>query len=217
MKLTNWFPVLINGGINFMKKLKTFALAFFLLITPILFLEHMKIVTSEEELREDMSNLEKVVASLEKDLENSSNKINELMEENKRIIPLEDEIASLKTSVKYQDFKDSISTIETYKKTKKFNELSELVALVKYSSYTTDKEGNCPCGMVFNEKTIEWKPNQVLELSEFRFDTDRIYLTFNTVQSIDHNYQFVMIKSRSMEDAEELWRIEEIKLVEKES
>ncbi|MCS0670026.1 hypothetical protein [Cytobacillus firmus] len=95
-----------------------------------------------------------------------------------------------------------------------FEEENAFIAIKDGSgSYTRDSLGKCHCG--FNGKGFEWIPNSVLDLKEFRIEKDKIRLTYQTVEEVKQDYQFVMSKAPGQYDSEEKWRVEEITLVEK--
>jgi predicted nuclease with TOPRIM domain len=203
-----------------MKNIKVYGVGLILVITFLAILDNLNISDSALELKEENDKFVVEVFRLEKESGNSSNQINELKDENKRLAEnltyLEEEVDALKTTIDYQDFNDAINTIESYKSTKEFKDTSKFLTLNNWTGFTTlDREGNCPCIINFKEGSIEWKPNTVLELMEFKVEKEKILLTYNTVEQIQHTYQFVMIKGPSLEGREEKWRIEGIRLNEK--
>ncbi|MEK3822493.1 hypothetical protein MKY20_25790, partial [Cytobacillus sp. FSL W8-0315] len=120
---------------------------------------------------------------------------------------------TLSQGCEYKEFIAALSTIESYKASQSFQEATKFMAFKDGQGYfTTDKAGNCPCGFGFNGKGFEWIPNAVLDLKEFRIEKDKVYLTYNTVEDIKTNYQFVMTKAIGKYDSVKKWRIEDIKL-----
>lgn len=63
---------------------------------------------------------------------------------------------------------------------------------------TKDSAGNCLSGISFGSRSIEWILSSVLELKEFRIEKERIFLTYNTVEKIRNDYQFVMTKTKTI-------------------
>jgi len=189
------------------KDLKTSALVLLIVVIALGVFDNLKISDEVEELQEEKQKLSKQIASLEKELENSSKISDELETANKRLvenlIQLKEEVDSLK-SVDYQEFIEAISTVESYKAAETLEEARQFMS--KWvGSYRLDQASTCPCGWIFNGGGIEWIRNAVVELSEFTIEKEKILLTYNTIEEIERNYQFVMMK-------EEGWKIEEIKL-----
>jgi regulator of replication initiation timing len=206
----------LEGGYDLKKNFKTYALVIVLIFTTIAIIDNLRISDVAEELQKDKDNLVKQVANFEQDLGNSSNNLEELEKENEllteEISNFKKEVEVLKSPVNYQDFIDAISAVESYKEVESFIKTKEFFALSMYTSFsTTDRVGNCPCGISFRTGGIEWMPNSVLELKEFRIERERIFLTYNTVEIIRHDYQFVMTKTKGYKDEVERWRIEYIK------
>ncbi|MCM3595605.1 hypothetical protein M4D55_07385 [Metabacillus idriensis] len=203
------------------KNFKTYALLIVLIFTTIAIIDNLRISNVAEELQKDKDNLVKQVANFEQDLGNSSSNLKELKRENELLTDdisnLEKDIEDLKSPVTYQDFLNAISTVESYKDVESFNKTSEFYNFFSSSKNIgfspKDSAGNCPCSV----GKIEWMPNSVLELREFRIDKERIFLTYNTVEKIKNDYQFVMIKTKESYDNVERWRIEEINLKGKEN
>ncbi|USK32583.1 hypothetical protein LIT25_18555 [Bacillus sp. F19] len=203
------------------KNFKTYALLIVLIFTTIAIIDNLRISNVAEELKKDKENLVKQVATFKQDLGNSSNNLEELKQENELLTEdisnLEKDIEGLKSPVTYQDFLNAISTVESYKDVESFNKTSEFYNFFSSSKNIgfspKDSAGNCPCSV----GEIEWMPNSVLELREFRIDKERIFLTYNTVEKIKNDYQFVMIKTKESYDNVERWRIEEINLKGKEN
>lgn len=129
---------------------------------------------------------------------------------------MEEEVESLRSAIEYQEFTAAINTIESYKASQSFQEASKFIAFKEGGGHITMDTGNCPCEFGFNGKGFEWVPNAVLDLKEFRIEKDKVYITYNTLEEIKNNYQFVMTKSIGRYDSVKKWRIEEIKRVTKE-
>lgn len=111
----------------------------------------------------------------------------------------------------------AIDVVETYKAAGDFEEVFELIAVDNFTGFgTIDQEGNCPCSINFKYSNLDWKPGVVMNLSEFSIEKGKILLTYFTVENLESNYQFVLTRSDGFYDMTEKWRIEEIRLVEKE-
>lgn len=207
---------------NLKKDFKTSALIILLVITVIALLDNARTSESAAVLNENRNELNEKVASLEKEIEKRSKTTDELKRDNDRLAEnlsdLEEEVAAAQSPVRYQDFKDAISVVEAYKAAGDFKEVIELIALYNGVGYgTLDNEGNCPCSISFKDGSFEWSPGVVLELIEFSIEKGRIILTYLTVEDLDHNYQFFLTRSEGFYDMTEKWRIEGIRLKEKEN
>jgi regulator of replication initiation timing len=215
----------LEGGYDLKKNFKTYALVIVLIFTTIAIIDNLRISNVAEDLQKDKDNLVKQVANFEQDLGNSSNNLEELKKENELltedIFDFKKEVDALKSPVNYQDFIDAISAVESYKDAESFNRAKEFFAFSKDTGFSTafstiDSAGNCPCGISFRGGGIEWIPNTVLELKEFRIEREKIFLTYKTVESIRRDYQFVMTKTKTIGFSNnykvEKWGIEEIKL-----
>ncbi|MBT2684751.1 hypothetical protein [Bacillus sp. ISL-37] len=205
---------------NWNKDFKTSALIILLVITAIALLDNARTADFAVNLEDDKNRLEKKVISLEKEIERQSRMTDDLKYENDalgvNLSTLEEEIAVAQSSVQYQDFMDAISVVETYKAAEEFKEVIELIAVGNFTSFTLDQEDNCPCSIHFKYSNLDWIPNVVLNLSEFNIEKGRIVLTYLTVEDLENNYQFVLTKSVDYYERTEKWRIEEIRLIEKE-
>lgn len=204
------------------KNFKTYALLIALIFTTIAIIDNLRISNVAEGLQKYKDNLVKQVANFEQELGNSSNNLEELKKENELltedISDFKKEVEALKSPVNYQDFIDAVSAVESYKDEKSFNKAKEFFAYSMDTVFSTgfstkDSAGNCPCSISFGGKTIEWIPSSVLDLKEFRIETERIFLTYNTVEKIRNDYQFVMTKTFGFNNnyKVEKWGIEEIK------
>ncbi|NKE05860.1 hypothetical protein [Mesobacillus selenatarsenatis] len=206
---------------NWKKDFKTSALIILLVITAIALMDNARTADSAAKLEEDKNRLETKVTSLEKEIERRSRMTDDLKNENDTLAVnlsnLEEEVAASQSSVRYQDFMDAISVVETYKAAGEFKEVIDLIALGNFTSFgTLDQDDNCPCTINFKYSNLEWIPGVVLDLSGFKIEKGRIVLTYLTVEDLEDNYQFVLTKSDGFYDRTEKWRIEEIRLVEKE-
>jgi len=204
------------------KQLKTYAFLLIVIITAIAILDNLKVSDAAGELQENRDKLELKVARLEKEFETVSNAKTELLEDNKRLeenlLQLEEEVRALKSSVATNDFKDAVAAIESFKSKQTFKETLEFLAASNgVGAGTLDREGNCPCSFTFQGDSIEWIPNAILDLQAFSIDKEKILLTYNTVNYLEHDYQFVMAKEAGWKDFTKKWRIVGIKLVEKET
>ncbi len=205
------------------KNLKTYGLIILAIFSTLAIIDNLRISDVADNLEKDNAKLVADITSLEKKLENSSKTSEELLNENEELVEktanLEDDIVGLKTSLAYQDFIEAMNTIESYKSASTIKEARDLVAFNHGSGYSTiDREGNCPCFMSFRMygKAVEWKPNMILSLKEFRIDKDKVLLTYRTGEEFKDDYQFIMFKSTLNKDQEERWMIDEIKTVRKE-
>ena len=206
---------------NWKKDFKVSALIILLVITAIALLDNARTADSAAKLEEDKNRLEKKVTSLEKEIERRSRMTDDLKNENDTLAVnlsnLEEEVAAAQSSVRYQDFMDAIDVVETYKAVEDFEEVIELIVVDNFTSIgTLDKEGNCPCNINFKYSNLDWKPGVVMNLSEFRIEKEKILLTYLTVENLESNYQFVLTRSDGFYDMTEKWRIEDIRLKEKE-
>jgi hypothetical protein len=207
----------LNGKINF----KTSALILLLVITAIALLDNARTADSAAKLEEDRNRLEEEVGRLEKEIEKRSRMTDELKNENDtlavNLTNLEEEVAASQSPVRYQDFLDAIDVVEAYKAAGDFKEVIDLIALQDLVGYSTiDKEGNCPCSFTFKNSNLEWSPGVVLDLSEFNIEKGKIVLTYLTAEVLEDDYQFVIARGEGFFDLTEKWRIEEIRLIEKE-
>ena len=126
-------------------------------------------------------------------------------------------MAAAQSSVQYQDFLDAISVVEAYKAAGEFTEVFDLIAFGNFTGFgTRDQEGNCPCSINFKYSNLDWSPGVVMNLSEFSIEKGKILLTYLTVENLESNYQFVLTRSDGFYDMTEKWRIEDIRLIEKE-
>lgn len=206
---------------NWKKDFKTSALIILLVITAIALMDNARTADSAAKLEEDKSRLEKKVARLEEDIEKRSKMTEDLKNENDTLAVnlsnLEEEVAASQSSVRYQDFLDAIDVVETYKAAGDFEEVFELIGVDNFTSFGFfDQDYNCPCNIRFKYSNLDWKPGVVMNLSEFSIEKGKILLTYLTVENQESNYQFVLTRSGGYDDMAEKWRIEEIRLVEKE-
>lgn len=206
---------------NWKKDFKVSALVILLLITAIALLDNARTAEFAANLEDDKNRLEKKVISLEKEIERQSRMTDDLKYENDALAvnlsTLEEEVAAAQSSVQYQDFMDAIDVVETYKAAGEFQEVIELIAVDNFTSIgTIDQEDNCPCSINFKYSNLDWSPNVVLNLSEFNLEKGKIILTYLTVEDLENNYQFVLTRGVGFYDSTEKWRIEEIRLIEKE-
>ncbi|MCM3393228.1 hypothetical protein [Cytobacillus oceanisediminis] len=200
---------------------KIYAFVVLLIIAVLAVFDSINSSNVAEDVRNEKDKLVSEVTRLKKENENRSNLFNELREEKEvleeNLSHIEEEVDSLRAAIEYKEFTAAINTIESYKASQSFQEATKFMAIKDGQGYfTTDEAGNCPCGFGFNGKVFEWIPNAVLELKEFRIEKDKVYLTYNTVEDIKNNYQFVMIKAIGRYDSVKKWRIEDIKLETKE-
>ncbi|MHA6261534.1 hypothetical protein ACXYMX_16865 [Sporosarcina sp. CAU 1771] len=187
------------------------AFVLLVLITIFLVMSESESKDITREVQEENNKLVNTVTTLEKDLTESLNTVEELKEKNvtleEDISNMEEDIASLKFNMDYKDFNEAINTIESYKKVKVFDDTKQFVSS-GVGSYYIDQKGNCPCGFLFSGKTLEWRPNVILELNKFTIENGRILLTYHTAKEIGRDYQFILTN-------EEGWKIEDIKLEKK--
>ncbi|WP_342025949.1 hypothetical protein AADC60_04040 [Cytobacillus pseudoceanisediminis] len=196
---------------------KIYAFVVLLIIAVLAVFDSLNSSNAAEDVRKEKDALVQKVTRLEKENENKSNLFNEVREEKKsleeNLSQLEEEVGTLRTAIEYKEFIAALSTIESYKASQSFQEATKFMAFKDGQGYfTTDKAGKCPCGFGFNGKGFEWIPNAVLDLKDFRIEKDKVYLTYNTVEDIKTNYQFVMTKAIGKYDSVKKWRIEDIKL-----
>lgn len=195
-----------------MKKRDFILTAFLILavITAISVIREQQAMDVIASLQEENDKFVEQMSRFEKEFEKSSNNSKELEKENtryaERISSLNEEVEVLKRAVVYQDFLDAKETVEAYKEAKTFKAASMFMAR-GVGKVMVDREGSCPCLFDFNAlKSIVWKSNAVLWLKEFSMEDDKILLTYNTVEEVEDDYQFVMTK-------EEGWKIKEIILI----
>ncbi|MBE4906959.1 hypothetical protein IMZ08_02665 [Bacillus luteolus] len=174
------------------------------------------------ELQEDNENMLESVTTLEKELEVQATITEKLLSENEKLIAtvskLEEENGLLKTSIDYQDFNEAVTTVESYKSAKTFEEIYEFFLGTRGLNFSQFcPEGKCSFDISFNGRTIEWVPNTIQELKDFKVEGEKIYLTYHTNEDIKHyNYQFVLAKGEGMfKNQEEAWRIESIERIRK--
>ncbi len=197
------------------------AFVILLVIAAIALLDNARTADSAGKLKEDKSRLEEKVARLEEKAEDRAKVADDLKKENETLAvnlsTLEEKVAAAQSSVQYQDFMDAIDVVETYKAAGKFTEVIDLIAFGDFTGFSTlDQEGNCPCRIFFRYRNLDWSPGVVLNLKEFSINKDKIVLTYLTVEDLEDNYQFVLTRSDGYYDRTEKWRIEEIRLLEKE-
>jgi len=207
----------VSGKKNF----GTSVLIILLVITAIALLDNARTADSAAKLAEDKNRLEKKVTSLEKEIERRSRMTDDLKNENdtlaENLSNLEEEVAASQSSVRYQDFMEAIDVVETYKAVVDFEEVFELIGVDNFTSFGFfDQDYNCPCNINFKYSNLDWKPGVVMNLSEFSIEKGKILLTYLTVENLESNYQFVLTRSDGFSDMTEKWRIEEIRLIEKE-
>ncbi|MCM3707958.1 MULTISPECIES: hypothetical protein [Cytobacillus] len=203
------------------KRYKAYFVVILLIIAALAIFDSINSSNVAEDVRKEKAKLASKVTRLENENENRSNLFVEVKEEKEdlaeNLFQMEEEIESLRSAIKYQEFTAAIDAIKSYKASQSFQEATKFLAIKDGQGYyTTDKEGKCPCGFGFNGTAFEWIPNAVLDLKEFRIEKDKVYLTYNTVEDIKNNYQFVMTKAIGRYDSVRKWRIEDIKLVTKE-
>lgn len=199
---------------------KIYAFVVLLIIAVLAVFDSINSSNVAEDVRNEKDKLVSEVTRLKKEIENRSNLFNEVREEKEvleeNLSQMGEEVEALRSAIEYKEFTAAINTIESYKATQSFEEANEFIALKDgVGSYTI--EGNCPCGFFLSEKGFEWIPNSVLEIKEFRIEKDKVYLTYNTVEDVKNNYQFVLSKAVGRNEMVEKWRIEDIKLVAKEN
>ncbi|MBN8204206.1 hypothetical protein [Bacillus sp. NTK034] len=195
------------------KNYKTYAFAVLLIIAILAIMDGVNNSNAAEELRKEKDRLAEKAASFEKEYENNAKMLDEARKETAE---LEKEIESLSSAIEYKEFSAAIKTIESYKALQSFEEANAFMARIDGSGYYTgERSGKCHCGFIFNGEGFEWIPNSVLDLKEFRIEKDKISLTYQTVEEVKQDYQFVMVKAPGQYDREEKWRVEEITLVEK--
>jgi hypothetical protein len=206
---------------NWKKDFKVSALIILLVITAIALLDNARTADSAAKLEEDKNRLEKKVTSLEKEIERRSRMTDDLKNENDTLAfnlsNLEEEVAASQSSVRYQDFMEAIDVVETYKAVGEFQEVIELIAVDNFTSIGyLDQDYNCPCSINFKYSSLDWSPGVVMNLSEFSIEKGKILLTYLTVENLESNYQFVLTRDDGFYDMTEKWRIEDIRLIEKE-
>ncbi|MEW8972281.1 MAG: hypothetical protein AB2411_16750 [Mesobacillus sp.] len=204
-----------------MKNFKNSALIILVVITAIALMDNARTADSAAKLEEDKNRLEKKVTSLEKEIERRSRMEADLKNENDTLAVnlsnLEEEMASSQSTVRYQDFLDAIDVVEAYKAVGDFEEVIELIAVDNFTSIGyLDQDYNCPCSINFKYSSLDWSPGVVMNLSEFSIEKGKILLTYLTIENLESNYQFVLTRGGDFYDMTEKWRIEEIRLVEKE-
>jgi hypothetical protein len=207
----------LNGKINF----RTSLLIILLVITVIALLDNARTADSSAKLEEEQKRLEKKVTSLEEEIERRTKMEDDLKNENDTLAvnlsTMEEEVAAAQASVQYQDFLDAVGVVETYKAAGEFQEVIELIAFGNFTGFSTlDQEDNCPCRINFKYSNLDWSPGVVLNLKEFSINKDKIVLTYLTVENLEDNYQFILIRSDGFYDMTEKWRIADIRLIEKE-
>ena len=206
---------------NWKKDFKVSALIILLVITAIALLDNARTADSAAKLAEDKNLLEKKVTSLEKEIERRSRMTEDLKNENdtlaENLSNLEDELAAAESTVQYEDFMAAIDVVETYKAVGDFEEVIELIVVDNFTSIGyLDQDYNCPCSINFKYSSLDWSPGVVMNLSEFSIEKGKILLTYLTVENLESNYQFVLTRRDGFYDMTEKWRIEDIRLVEKE-
>jgi hypothetical protein len=204
-----------------MKNFKNSALIILVVITVIALLDNARTADSAAKLEANQERLEKKVVSLEKEIEKRSMVEAELKSESDtlavNLANLEEEMASSQSTVRYQDFLDAIDVVETYKAAEDFEEVFELIGVDKFTSFGFfDQDYNCPCNINFKYSNLDWKPRVVMNLSEFSIEKGKILLTYLTIENLESNYQFVLTRGGDFYDMTEKWRIEDIRLIEKE-
>ncbi len=206
---------------NWKKDFKVSALIILLVITAIALMDNARTADSAAKLAEEKNRLEKKVTSLEKEIERRSRLTDDLKNENdtlaENLSNLEEEVAASQSSVRYEDFMEAIDVVETYKAVVDFEEVFELIGVDNFTSFGyLDQDYDCPCNINFKYSNLDWKPGVVMNLSEFSIEKGKILLTYLTVENLESNYQFVLTKGGGSYEINEKWRIEEIRLLEKE-
>lgn len=179
--------------------------------------DNLRMDNVAEELQNEKDKLSEQVSAFKQDKAKRLNQIEETMNENERlksnISELEKEIESIKSPVSYKDFLEAVRTVEEYKGEESFGKAIDYFAYSMYTNFGTTK-GTCPNSVSFrNRGAIDWCPNSVLDLEEFKIEGERVFLTYKTTEMIEYNYQFAMIKSKGFNDEAISWRIEYIRLV----
>src|SRR5690606_14148408 len=143
-----------------------------------------------EELRKEKDRLAKKAASFEKEYENNAKMLDVARKENAE---LKKEIESLRSAIEYRELSAAIETIESYKASQSYKKANAFMARIDGSGYYTgERSGKCHCGFIFNGEGFEWITNSVLDLNVFRIEKDKIRLTYQTVEEVKQDYQFVM-------------------------
>jgi hypothetical protein len=197
---------------------KTSLIILLVVIIIITILDNRKLSDSLKAQKKEKEVLTEKVAEMESELKFAEELEGKYKDWEDSLSVLGEELSALKTLVPYQDFMDAKNTVDTYKTINSFEEAAGFLALQNGTGLASlDREFNCPCSFSFNGSNVEWFPNVVSELDKFRIDKDEIILTYQTVESLPHDYQFVMIKEFGMDnDNEKRWRIKEIIEVDKE-
>ncbi|GAA0343163.1 hypothetical protein GCM10008967_37010 [Bacillus carboniphilus] len=203
------------------ERFRTYLLILLLLITAIGIFLSLRTFNLAKELQEEKEELIQNVATLEGELQDSSNRTEELQGKNSQLeedlSSLKDEIDAIKSPIPYQDIQDAIKTVESYKSVEKLAEVNELLARENgIGLYFMNREEECPCGISFSSRSFEWIPNAVLDLKEFKMENEKLLLTYSTIDDIKHDYQFVLSKGLGRSEPIEGWYIEDINLIAKE-
>jgi hypothetical protein len=203
---------------NFRLDFKMSLLILLIVITIITILDNRNLSDSLKAQKKEKEILTEKVDELESELKIAEELKGKYKDLEDSLSVLGEELSALKTLVPYQDFLDAKNTIEEYKKMNTFQEATQYIAPQNGTGFTAmDRENNCPCSFSFNGSNVEWLPNVVSELDKFRIEKEKIILTYQTVESLPHDYQFVMIKDLGMDnDDEKRWRIKEIVKEDKE-
>ncbi len=195
---------------------KNYAIVILLVIITLGVVDNIRYSNMVEELESEKEKLSNEIVSLEKKLEDSADNAEKVENENNRLVEsvaqLEELVDSLKT-VDYQEFMEAMGTVEAYKAAEGFEEAREAMS-TNVSIYMTESEGPCsPCGwgFGFNRHHMDWKPNTFQELREFTIEREKILLTYNTIDELKHDYQFVVSKGEGW-DSREGWKIQDVKL-----
>ncbi|MCM3597229.1 hypothetical protein M4D55_15750 [Metabacillus idriensis] len=193
---------------------RTYVFIAFLILLAMIITDNLRMDNVAEELQNEKDKLSEQVSAFKQDKAKRLNQIEETMNENERlksnISELEKEIESIKSPVSYKDFLEAVRTVEEYKGEESFGKAIDYFAYSMYTNFGTIK-GNCPCSVSFRNRAIEWRPNSVLDLEEFKIEGERIFLTYKTSEMIGYDYQFAMIKSKGFNDEAISWRIEYIR------
>ncbi|MGP1908433.1 hypothetical protein ACTSEZ_09675 [Metabacillus sp. JX24] len=197
-----------------MKK-RTYAIIAVVIFLAMMIINNLNMGNEAEKLQQERDNLTEQVAAFKKDREKNAAALEETSKENERLKSdaddLKKEIERLKTPVLYQNFLEAVRTVEDYKKEDSFSKAKDYFALSLNGGLSTlDRAGNCPCSIFFKNGNIEWKPKSVLDLKELGIEGEKILLTYQTVEMIKDDYQFVMTKTEGFNDKTLKWRIEEI-------
>ncbi|MCA1042109.1 hypothetical protein LCM00_21655 [Bacillus infantis] len=191
------------------KKLILYSYLVLLLIAVLAIFDSINGSNLAADYQKEKDELAEKLAHAEKELEVKRQSNLELEE---ALLPLKEELKILNSPINYREFETALQVVENYKKSTSFDEASQYIVLQGgIGSYTTGKDGSCPCGFSFQGKEVEWMENAFLDLQAFRYDQERIYFTYKAVDPAVQ-YTVVMTKGPGKMEAQKDWRIEEIKV-----